>query len=45
MRSPSTLGMSRNSVKTHLTRGLRALEERLAEAGVELAGVEQELAR
>lgn len=29
-----TLGISRNSVKTHLTRGLRALEERLAEAGI-----------
>ncbi len=37
----STLGISRNSVKTHLTRGLRALEERLAEAGIDLAGVEQ----
>jgi RNA polymerase sigma-70 factor (sigma-E family) len=38
----STLGISPNSVKTHLKRGLRALEERLAEAGVELADVEQE---
>jgi RNA polymerase sigma factor (sigma-70 family) len=28
----STLGISRNSAKTHLTRGMRALESRLAEA-------------
>ena len=34
----STLGISPNSVKTHLKRGLRALEERLAAVGVELAG-------
>lgn len=40
----STLGISRNSVKTHLTRGLRALEERLAEAGLNLASVEREAA-
>ena len=31
-RSPTTLGISRNSVKTHLQRGLAALEERLATA-------------
>jgi RNA polymerase sigma factor (sigma-70 family) len=41
----TTLGISRNSVKTHLTRGWRALEDRLAEAGVELTGVAQESAR
>ena len=38
----STLGISPNSVKTHLKRGLRALEERLAAVGVELADVAQE---
>jgi RNA polymerase sigma-70 factor (sigma-E family) len=32
----ATLGISPNSVKTHLKRGLRALEERLADAGVDL---------
>jgi RNA polymerase sigma-70 factor (sigma-E family) len=32
----ATLGISPNSVKTHLKRGLRALEARLAEAGVDL---------
>ncbi|HUW01768.1 MAG TPA: sigma-70 family RNA polymerase sigma factor [Acidimicrobiales bacterium] len=38
-----TLGLSRNSVKTHLTRGLRALEGRLADvavAGRESVGIE-----
>jgi RNA polymerase sigma-70 factor (sigma-E family) len=38
----STLGISPNSVKTHLKRGLRALEERLAAVGVELPDMEQE---
>lgn len=32
-----TLAISRNSVKTHLTRGVRALESRLASAGAGLA--------
>lgn len=31
----TTLGLSRNSVKTHLTRGLRSLEARLDEAGIQ----------
>ena len=31
-RSPATLGISRNSVKTHLQRGLAALESHLAES-------------
>ena len=36
----ASLDISPNSVKTHLKRGLRALEARLAEAGVDLGGSE-----
>ncbi len=37
------LGISANSVKTHLQRGLRALEVRLTEAGVALTGAPLEV--
>jgi RNA polymerase sigma factor (sigma-70 family) len=37
----ATLGISPNSVKTHLKRGLRALEERLVAAGVEITDAEE----